>query len=610
MITQNYFFVFLIFVLNSTCAFHPRRYSSIMQDAKPLPQELSTAHEVILVQSSTIGKLSVEVEELKKQREELLAELRFLRSGKKKRELFINSKQGLLEFAEDKELQAALEAAKREAEAQLEEVTYTRAKTPKERKPKQDSFPSHLPREVVEVAIPESLQERIDSGELFITRYEISETLHQIPAKLVVLQYKKPVLAFVENPERELFTEEPTNLGEKGHYAPSVAAQVVYGKFGLHLPYYRLQDLFSSSGWTPSRSSLDYITDRVFETTQDLSKVMISRMIGSHCLGLDDTNVTLIMPQSPPTAEQIASDPQMQRLYDKMREAKKDKKDSIDAKMWGYTSFDPSAPYDIFDFRVSRHRDGPAEFLSGYRGHVMGDCFSGNMSVILASGSEMTRLACWSHARRHVHEHQNQDTTVSTLPLALMNQLYDIERRGTTLSADALTELRRKESQLALSRLGDWLEGPIAKSVLPASKLGGALQYIRNHWDALNVYVNDGRLPIDNNQCERLMKRVAIGRKNWLFVGSLRAGHRNASLMSLISSAHRQDLDVPMYLESVITHMLRGTAKAEELLPDKWKEHHPEAVRTYREQERRDKADIATMQALRRRAKSEERQAT
>jgi hypothetical protein len=166
-------------------------------------------------------------------------------------------------------------------------------------------------------------------------------------------------------------------------------------------------------------------------------------------------------------------------------------------------------------------------------------------------------------------------------------------------------ELRAKESRRILDRLGEYLEGPVVKSVLPASKLGGAFNYIRNHWEALNVFVNDGALPIDNNQVERLMKRIAIGRKNWLFIGSLHAGVRNASLMSLVASALRMDLDVSLYLESVLTHMLRGTAKTEELLPDRWKAAHPEAVREYREQERRDKADTAIVQAARRRVRAE-----
>ena len=597
-------FFFLVFIACSSCAFQVSRYSSSMQDANELPEDLSTAKEVILVQSNVLVKQKTEIDALKKEREELLAEIRFLRSGKK-REKFTNADQMLLEFGEDKELQEALEAAKKEAEAEIERITYTRKKPSGEKKPASDKFPPHLPREVVEVAIPEAFQKLVDSGELIIKRYETTEALKQIPASLVVIQYKKPVLAYANNPEKELKVEEEANLGEKGRYHPSVAAQVVHGKFGLHLPYYRLQDMFASSGWTPSRSTLDYLVELASEVTEALVKTMQSRLMTANCLGLDDTHVKLIMPKDIPDTPEAEQDAITQRLIAKMKEAKKEGKDSLDAKMWGYSSFDPSAPYDLFDFRVSRHRDGPEEFLSEYSGHVMADCYSGNMSVILAPGSKMTRMACWSHARRHVYEHQDHDKNVSALPLALMNQLYDIERRALQWSDEARGELRAKESRMILDRLKGWLDGPVAGSVLPASKLGGAFNYIRNHWDALCVYVTDGRLPIDNNQVERLMKRIAIGRKNWLFIGSVRAGIRNAGLMSLVASAQRQEIDLGMYLESAITHLLRGTARPEELLPDRWKANHPEAVRTYREQERRDKADTATLSAAKRRARQQ-----
>ena len=575
-----------------------------MQDANELPEDLSTAKEVILVQSNVLVKQKTEIDALKKEREELLAEIHFLRSGKK-REKFINADQMLLEFGEDKELQEALEAAKKEAEAEIERITYTRKKPSCEKKPASDKFPAHLPREVDEVTIPEAFQKLVDSGELIIKRYETTEALKQIPASLVVIQYKKPVLAYANNPEKELKVEEEANLGEKGRYHPSVAAQVVHGKFGLHLPYYRLQDMFGSSGWTPSRSTLDYLVELASEVTEALVKTMQSRLMTANCLGLDDTHVKLIMPKDVPDIPEAEQDAITQRLIAKMKEAKKEGKDSLDAKMWGYSSFDSSAPYDLFDFRVSRHRDGPEEFLSEYSGQVMADCYSGNMSVILAPGSKMTRMACWSHARRHVYEHQDYDKNVSALPLALMNQLYDIERRALQWSDEARGELRAKESRMILDRLKEWLDGPVAGSVLPASKLGGALNYIRNHWEALIVYATDGRLPIDNNQVERLMKRIAIGRKNWLFIGSVRAGIRNAGLMSLVASAQRQEIDIGMYLESAITHLLRGTARPEELLPDRWKANHPEAVRTYREQERRDKADTATLSAAKRRARQQ-----
>lgn len=572
-----------------------------MQNIKHLPEDLSTAHEVILVQSEAISGLQTEIDALKNAHQELLAELRLLKSGKK-REKFINADQMLLEFQEDKELQASLEAARKEAEEEVERINYERTKQKKPRKKSSDSFPAHLPREVIEVAIPELFQQRLESGELVIKRYEITESLKSIPSKLVVLQYKKPILAYANDLDNELATEEEANLGEKGRYHPSIGAQIVHGKFSLHLPYYRIQDLFASTGWTPSRSTLDYVVDLVDEVTGDLIAEMHKRLLESSCIGIDDTFTRLIMPRELPDISGADVDPILVRLHEKMQQAKGEKKESLDAKMWGYTSFDPLRPYDLFDFRVSRHRDGPAEILAGYAGHVMADCYSGNMSVILAPDSKMTRMACWAHARRHLHEHQKNNMEVAALPLALINQLYDIERRGANLSDEERGALRQKESRMLLDRLRTFLDGPAANNLLPSLKLNEALNYLRNHWDALCEYTTCGHLPIDNNQTERLMRRVAVGRKNWLFVGSLRAGMRNANMMSLVSSAYRLDLDVQQYLESVITHRLRGTCRLEELLPDQWKAAHPEAIRVYREEERRDKAQSSAEQAARRRA--------
>jgi transposase len=597
---QNFVRILCKFLVATTCAFSPWRYSDNMKDESQLPKDLGTAHEVILVQSNAIVKLNDEVASLKKAQEELRAEIRFLISGKK-REKYINADQTLLQFPEDLELQATLEAARKEAEQQLETITFTRNKEPKKKKQAADSFPSHLPREEIEVPIPQAFKDRIDSGELFIKHYDYNESMKTVPSKQIVLRYKRPVLAYVATPEKELLVEEEANLGEKGRIHPSTAAQIINGKFGLHLPLYRLQDLFAASGWTPSRSSLDYAIELSSDVTQDLTQAMISRVLDSLCIGFDDTHLTLLIPKELPKADPSNPDPRLDRLIEKIQEAQKEKKDSLAAKMWGYTSFDLKAPYDILDFRVSRHRDGPAEFLAGYKGHAMADCYSGNMSVVLAKGSEMIRMACMSHARRHIFENKDYDPTASALPLALISKIYDVERRALTLSAEARGELRATESRIYLDRLREFLDGPVAQNLLPSSKLAQAFNYLRNHWEALNVFTTDGRLPIDNNQTERLMRRIAIGRKNWLFVGSMRSGMRNASMMTLVASAHRHDLDVAMYLESVITHMLRGTSKVDDLLPDIWKQHHPEAVRTYREVERRDKADLAELQAARRR---------
>jgi len=620
------FFLFLcVYCSDTTCAFGMVRYSTSMQDMKQLPQELSTCHEVILVQSAAITGLANERDQLKHDLAESYLAYKKLLEGHR-REKYINPDQGLLEFPEDKELQAVLEAAKREAEAEIEKITYTRTKRKKDAKPKSGSFPAHLRREEIVAPLVEADQKLADQGREVI-RQLIRESLAYVRPEVYVKAYFQlmlneepvaPAATQTQEPSatnqivalstapisketlEQLRNELPASLGEQGRFDASIVAAVACGKFEHHIPYYRQQDMFSSNGWTPSRSTLDYTMDLMDEAVQELPKLMARRLHASQCIGMDDTGVKLIMPKEIPNL--VEGDLRTPLLIEKMLEAKKDGKASLDAKMWAYSGSE-DRPYDIFDFRVSRHRDGPAEFLSGYGGHVMADCYSGNLCVVLDRSSSMTRMACMAHARRKVFEAKDVDHKASAYPLALMGQLYDIERIGMDMTKEERTDIRQRESKLILNRLGTWLDGPMAKDVLPASKLGQAFQYLRNHWGALCEYVKDGGLPIDNNWVERLMKRVACGRKNWLFVGSMRAGIRNANIMTLVGSAHRHDLDVQMYLEDVINHMNRGTAKPEDLLPDVWKQSHPEAVRSYRTEERRDKAELARLRTSSRKAR-------
>jgi hypothetical protein len=127
--------------------------------------------------------------------------------------------------------------------------------------------------------------------------------------------------------------------------------------------------------------------------------------------------------------------------------------------------------------------------------------------------------------------------------------------------------------------------------VLPKSNLGIAAAYVRRHWEALNRFTEDPTIPIDNNDCEQLMKRVATGRKNWLFKGSVAAGERAANLLTIVVSAIRNDLDVRAYLEDVLRRVLSGETDWSSLAPHAWKQAHPESVRQYRQEERRQSAD-------------------
>jgi len=179
--------------------------------------------------------------------------------------------------------------------------------------------------------------------------------------------------------------------------------------------------------------------------------------------------------------------------------------------------------------------------------------------------------------------------------------LYDIEERGSRLDATSRLLLRRRESVPLMRQLDLLLESPLAHQLLPKSKLGKAIGYLRNNWDALKRFLSDGRLPIDNNDAERDLRRIAIGRRNWLFVGSRDGGDRAAVILTVIASAHRHDLDVWAYLRDVLERLALGESHLEELLPDVWKAAHPQHVRTFREEERERRAENRRYRGAKRR---------
>jgi hypothetical protein len=257
--------------------------------------------------------------------------------------------------------------------------------------------------------------------------------------------------------------------------------------------------------------------------------------------------------------------------------------------MWAYRSL--TVPINVFDFTVSRHRDGPEWFLDGFAGTLLGDCYSGYEGIALSSDGAITRAVCNTHARRKVFEARDAYPKEASLLLGMFQQLYDIEDRGKTMSVDERQLLRQREAAPVWQAMRGWLEGDAARAVLPKSTLGEALRYLRNHWDPLRVYLSDGRLPIDNNDVEQLMKQIALGRKNWLFVGSMAAGERAADFFTLVSSAVRNDLDVWAYVKDVLDQLLAGSTNYESLRPDNWRHAHPESIRQYRVAERRDRAD-------------------
>lgn len=575
-----------------------------MHDAIDLPQDVQSCHELIRAQAKQLAEQSrlqaehlTKTAQLQDELEKMRRVLHELLHGRRSEKRGPSSPdQQWLPFENDAEFLAA--RAEAEAEAKVVIQTFTVEREVRKRKPRNESFPDHLRREEQTVPAPESVLHCATHGDRTLVGYDETQTLVYQPADLFVRVTKYPKYACAGHPDCGIGApERPTSLVEGNRYDTSVAATIVEAKWFHYLPIYRHQDLFAGAGWMPSRSTLLNIVQQVEFVIDPLVAFMKQGVQQDMGVGLDDTSCRLLIPKVLPVV--TAGDLKTQRLLEKIAEARAKGEGSLLAKMWVYSGLH-HAPYNIFDFRVSRHRDGPDEFLRNSHCKVQADCFSGNTSVIVHSDGRLEFVACWSHARRKVKKAEMHRAEADTLE-AMIHALYDIETRGKNLSWEARQELRQRESTVVLRAIEKWMDSTPLAMILPKSDFAEAVRYIRNHWEALNAYVRDGRVPIDNNSVEQLMKQVALGRKAWLFMGTVEAGERSAKIMSLVSSARRHDLDVWAYIKDVLDRLLAGETDYRQLLPDVWKQSHPDAVRTYRAQERQDKADRKQYRAAQRR---------
>ena len=476
-----------------------------------------------------------------------------------------------------------------------------RKRVPKKRRDEQ--LPKHLPRYEVEAAVADDVKQCVVHGERKLIGHDRVETLEFERPKLRVRVTLYP--KYVCEREAECGVSQPPRqrgLVEGNRYDTSVAAEIVTAKYGYHLPIYRQQDWFAGSGWMPARSTLLNIQQAAAELIRPFVEYLRGEVRGSEILGTDDTRVTLLLPKVIPEA--ISGDAKSQRIHEVFTKARAENRKSVSGRMWVYRSVLISV--NVFDFTVSRHRDGPHDFLvaGNFTGKLMADCYSGYQGITLASDSRIERGACNAHARRKVFDARESYPLLSSQFLAMYQQLYDLEDRAREMAFADRQALREREGRPVWNRMRELLDSESSADVLPKDKFAEALRYLRNQWDALQLYLSDGRLPIDNNEVEQLMKQVAIGRKNWLFVGSVAAGERAADLLTLVSSAVRNDLDVWAYVKCVLDCLLAGSADYASLRPDRWAAAHPDQIRTYRKEERRDRADTKrNRRALRRQAK-------
>jgi hypothetical protein len=238
--------------------------------------------------------------------------------------------------------------------------------------------------------------------------------------------------------------------------------------------------------------------------------------------------------------------------------------------MWAYArgAFEDK-PGVVYDFCTGRGGKYPVEFLKGWSGTLVADAYSGYDAVL--SLQERVSANCLAHARRKFDElFKANASAVAAQAIQRIAGLYRIEADAKVLDCEQRLQMRQERSRPLWKELHVWLQ--LERTRVPeGSAIAKAIDYSLNHWQALSRFLIDGAVPIDNNHIENQMRPWALGRKNWLFIGSELAGERAAVVMSLLQSAKLNGHDPWAYLKDVLTRLpTQLNSRIEELLPHQW----------------------------------------
>jgi transposase len=371
---------------------------------------------------------------------------------------------------------------------------------------------------------------------------ETSEQLDYQPASLFVVVHERAKYACKQCEEHVAIADKPAQPIDKGLPGPGLLAHVVTCKYADHLPLYRLERIFERQGVELARSTLcDWMRDAAV-LLRPLYARMVDAVLRSEVLHTDDTPV-----------------PVLDQTRDTTRQGR----------MWVYLG-DRAHPYTVFDYTPNHSRDGPARFLANYAGYLQADAYGGYDGIYTGSAGRIVEVACWAHARRKFFDARTTDPERGHAAIAWIRRLYDIEDAARSMSDVERAAYRQEHARPLLTSFCHWLQEQRG-IVLPKSPIGQAMAYALSNWEALCRYTDAGFLAIDNNAAEREIRPIALGRKNWLHLGSDNGGHTAAVLFSFTATCRRHDLDPFAYLRDVLTRLPElPPDRLDEVLPDRW----------------------------------------
>lgn len=423
-------------------------------------------------------------------------------------------------------------------ESELEALSTAKVPTEK-RQPKRAVLPPELPRTEI-IHEPESTTCPCGCSLKRIGE-EIAEKLDYTPGVFTVERHIRGKWVCAQC-ETLVQAPVPAHVIDKGIPTAGLLAQVLVAKYLDHLPLYRQESIFGRAGLAIPRSTLAQWIGRCGVALQPVVDALKAEMLACEILHADETPVAMLNPGAGKT----------QRAY-----------------LWAYCTgaFNPMKAV-VYDFAETRGGKHAREFLGDWRGTLVCDDYSG-YKALLAEG--VTEAGCMAHARRKFFDLQaNHQSQIAGEALELFGQLYGVEREVAELSDEARWRIRQEKAKPILDLLHRWLTTHRQK-VPNGSSIAKAIDYSLRRWTALSHYVNHAQVPIDNNCAENRMRPIAIGRKNWLFAGSLRAGQRAAAVMSLIQSAKLNGIEPLAYLKDVLNRLpTQPASRVADLLPHRW----------------------------------------
>lgn len=440
--------------------------------------------------------------------------------------------------------EAELCEAAEEALAETES-TETASSTKRSNKPGRRPLPADLPRVRIEHDLADEDKQCACGCTLSAIGEESSEQLDIIPATIRVLVNVRKKYACKRCETTVKTAALPAQPIPKSNASPGLLAHIAVAKYQDALPLYRQESILGRSGVDLPRNTLANWMIKSGELIQPLVNLLNDKLLSYPVLHCDETRVQVLKEDGKPATSQ--------------------------SYMWVRVGGPSTQPIRLFHYADSRRGAVAAELLDGYRGYLQTDDYAGYNAV---AGEEVTQLGCWAHARRKFVDAQKaaagprNKTGKADMAINLIGKLYAVERRIKDLPPDERYQIRQRDSIALLQQIRAWLDKTL-HTTLPRGLLGKALSYLDKTWSKLTVYVDDGRLSIDNNPAENAIRPFVVGRKNWLFSASVPGARTSANLYSLIETAKANNLEPYIYLRHVFAYLPQAESveQIESLLP-------------------------------------------